>query len=102
MSHTQFVYPQTTPAAGTHHLWQIREDEGDYPADFTALIDLTDIIDDKLLKAEALAWVLHGAREYPDNAIAETTAVIAEFIREAIDAHDQQWEKIRRFAKRKR
>jgi hypothetical protein len=101
MSHTQLVYPQSAPAPA-HNLWQIREDNGDYPASFTELIDLTDIIDDKLLKAEALAWVLHSAREYPDNAVAETTAVIAEFIHEAMEAHSQQWEKVRSLAKRKR
>jgi len=101
MSHTQFVYPQSS---NTPALWQVREneDENPYTARLPELLDLTDTVIDKLLKAEAVSWVLHGAREYPDNAVAETTAVIADLIHEALEAHRTQWEKLRKFAEKKR
>jgi hypothetical protein len=102
MSHSHFAYPQPTRALPHGPVWQVREDQEPYAPGFTELIDFTDIIVDKLAKAEALAWVLHSAKEYPDNAVLETTAVIAEFIHEAHEAHTAQWEKVRKLLKRKR
>jgi len=63
-----------------------------------SLVDLTDAVIDKLLKAEALSWLLHCAKDYPDNTVAETTAVIADLIHEALESHREQWERIRRYA----
>ncbi|MFA5530200.1 MAG: hypothetical protein WDA11_06000 [Thiohalomonadaceae bacterium] len=104
MSHTQFVYPQTAPAvcSAQNSIWYVGEDKETYTAGFTDLLDLTDRIIDKLLKAEAVCWVLHDAKDYPENALAETTAVIAELIHEAYEAHTTQWEGVKRLAKRKR
>jgi hypothetical protein len=98
MSHTDIAYPQATdrpftlvanPACG------VREDEDPY-AD--SLVRLSDIIDDKLNKAKGLAWVLHGAKDVPEEAVSETSYVIVEFIQEALEAHRKQWGKIRHYA----
>ena len=103
MSHTPFVYPQFTNAFA-HAPWQIREDQhkNPYTARLPELLDLSDTVIDKLLKAEAVAWVLHDAKHYPDNAVAETTAVIADLIHGALEAQRKQWEKIRKIAGQKR
>lgn len=101
MSHTIYAQPANALA---NTCWQVREDENanPYTARLPELLDLTDTVIDKLRKAEAVSWVLHGAKDYPDNAVAETTAVIADLIREASEAHERQWEKIRKLAKQKR
>ncbi|MFO7593515.1 MAG: hypothetical protein R6X15_05655 [Pseudomonadota bacterium] len=76
--------------------WKVREDNDEYSSGQDDLADLTDIINDRLTKAEALAWVLHGSTNYPDHADSVTAMVIAELIHEALDAQQQQWDKIRR------
>ena len=95
MSHANLVYPKPISAdlsLAHRGMWNVRENE-DRGAN--NLVDLTDTVIDKLVKAEAVAWVLHDARHYPDNAVAETTAVIADLIREALDAHRELWERVR-------
>lgn len=52
----------------------------------------------RLLKAEALSWLLNCAKDYPDNTVAEATAVNAGLIHDALESHRKQWERIRQRA----
>ena len=92
MSHANLVYAQ--PAIGGSRLartaWQIREEDGSYAG---SPLDLTDAVIDRLLKAEAVAWVLHDANA--DSNVTETAAVIADLIHEALEAHRELWEQVR-------
>jgi hypothetical protein len=99
MSHTHIAYPQTTDRPFTlvpNPTCAVREDEDPY-AD--SLVRLSDIIDDKLNKAKGLAWVLHCAKDAPEDAVSETGYVIVELIQEALEAHRKQWGKIRHYAR---
>lgn len=104
MSHTIAVYFQAIGADLTflaNAPCDIREEEEGY-CDFPdGLVELTDTVIDRLLKAEALCWVLHGSKNYPENALAETTGVIADLIHEALQAHREQWQHIQRLTRRK-
>ena len=105
MSHSNYVYPLPTNDLTliNNSRWQVREDDGEYDVsrpDLTEISNLSDFITDKLTKAEALSWVLQGAKHYPENADAVTAMVIAELIHEALEANEKQWEKIREIVKR--
>ena len=105
MSHSNYVYPQSTNDLTliNNSRWQVREDEGEYDVnrpDLTEISNLSDFITDKLTKAEALSWVLQGAKHYPENADAVTAMVIAELIHEALEANEKQWELTRQVVKR--
>ncbi len=107
MSQSNFVYPLPTNDLTliNNSPWQVREEEDEYgnkselPA-LTQLSNQSDFITDKLTKAEALSWVLQGAKHYPENADSVTAMVIAELIHEALEANEKQWEKIRQVVKR--
>ncbi len=106
MSQSNFVYPLPTDDLTliNNSRGQVREDEDEYgnnsdlPA-LTQLSNLSDFITDKLTKAEALSWVLQGAKHYPENADAVTAMVIAELIHEALEANEKQWALIRQVVK---
>mgnify|MGYP001365134749 FL=1 len=105
MSHSHFVYPQSTNDLTliNSSRWQVREDDGEYDVnrpDLTEISNLSDFITDKLTKAEALSWVLQGAKHYPENADAVTAMVIAELIHEALEANEKQWELTRQVVDR--
>ena len=105
MSHSNYVYPLPTNDLTliNNSRWQVREDEGEYDVnrpDLTEISNLSDFITDKLTKAEALSWVLQGAKHYPENADAVTAMVIAELIHEALEANEKQWELTRQVVKR--
>jgi len=108
MSHTNVVYAQFSneDLDLTHtSRWQVREDEDEYGSKpdlpvLTQLSNLSDFITEKLTRAEALSWVLQGAKHYPENADSVTAMVIAELIHEALEANEKQWEKIRQVVKR--
>ncbi len=106
MSQSNFVYPLPTDDLTliNSSRWQVREDEDEYGNNselpiLTQLSNLSDFITDKLTKAEALSWVLQGAKHYPENADAVTAMVIAELIHEALEANEKQWEKIQEVVK---
>ena len=105
MSHSNYVYPLPTSndLSTLTSRWQVREDDGEYDVsrpDLTEISNLSDFITDKLTKAEALSWVLQGAKHYPDNADSVTAMVIAELIHEALEANEKQWELTRQVVKR--
>lgn len=99
MSQESVVYsmPARGLSPGRNNPWQIREKEGE---EYDELLALTDLIQNKLSTAEALAWVLNGSEHHPTGAEKVTAGVIAELIHEAAEAHDRQWELMRRYRKR--
>lgn len=96
MSHTTYAYP--LPASESLSC-QVREDEEKYdagaPGELSKLLALTDRIIDRLHKAEAVAWLLHGAGECPDGTHQNATWLLAELIHEALDLHRLHWEILR-------
>ena len=108
MSHVNFVYSQSTSndlALINNTSWQVREEEDEYgnkqklPV-LTQLSNLSDFITEKLTRAEALSWVLQGAKHYPESADSVTAMVIAELIHEALEANEKQWELTRQVVRR--
>lgn len=98
MSHESIVYtmPARVPGPGRNNPWQVRERDREETEE---LLALTDLIQNKLSTAEALAWVLNGSEHHPTGAEKVTAGVIAELIHEAAEAHDRQWEIIRKYRK---
>lgn len=84
----------------TSEHWQVCEDEDKYTDRDPDLLDLIDIVNDRLSRAEALSWVLYSASNTPEHAHSTTAMVIAELIHEALEAHRKQCDNIRRLTKR--
>lgn len=79
----------------TFPFWAVREEKDEYGSDLPAHLALADVINDKLTKAEALSWLLHGAGDCPEHARSVTAQLIAELIGEALAAHEKQWDNLR-------
>ncbi len=99
----EIYYPQSSSSnlAFIHSPWRVREEEDQYGDDLPTLLALADRINDSLTKAEALSWLLHQAGDDPQHARSVTAQVIAELIHEALEAHETQWKKIRRYYQQK-
>lgn len=98
--HYANIHSSIHPLGLVHsHPWQVCEDGDDYdarksPDSGESLFEMTDYIIDRLTRAEALAWVLQGAEHHPEKAANVTAMVIAELVREALEAYEKQWEKV--------
>ncbi len=110
MSNTSFAYRQTTDRGLTlvhSSTWHVRDDDDKYGTDNEdkveeTLLELSDRITERLTRAQALAWVLQGSEHHPEKAGNITAMIIAELIHEALEAHEKQWDKIRRSVKQVR
>jgi len=97
MSHMTTTHPQSTTdlvPADAAPLW-VREEEGEYnvgtfPGSFVAYSDL---VDNKLPKARAIAWLIHEGALTDEQAIREAAFAIVDYLDEIALAHKAQYEK---------
>lgn len=104
MSNVAFVYSQPTSRDLTSFInshWHVHENEDENGESLPDLLALTDLVNDRLSKAEALSWTLHRANQCHDSYGSVTALVIAELIHEALEAHEKLWDSIRQVAKQK-
>lgn len=105
MTHTNITYPRSTGTLTCvgGDTSQVAEEGADYGKTLTArLVDTSDLINDRLAKAEAMAHLLQRAKRYEEDAIKGAGSVIVDLIQEAREANRKQWEEIQRYTRRQR
>ena len=93
MSQTIITYPQSierNPAT-----WQVREDEDDYGKLSSQLLELHDLITDRLVRADALTYLMQTAENPPEHATRITAMLLQDLIQDAQQANEKLWEKVR-------
>lgn len=76
----------------------VQEDE---EIDSIRLLDITDAINDRLAKAEALAQLLQSVDEIPEGTLSDAALVLADLIHKARELHTEQWNILRKLLKSK-
>jgi len=99
MSHinTNITYPQSTD----HDLsrWQVREEEDDYGKLRSKLLKLHDLITDRLVRADALTYLMQTAENPPEHANRITAMLLQDLIQEAQTANEKLWDEVHRLTK---
>lgn len=100
MSHanTHVIYPQfieRNPAL------QIREDDDEYRSSelSTSILKLVDLITDRLVRADALTYLMQNAENPPEHATRITAMLLQDLIQEAQEANEKLWELVRPLVK---
>ncbi len=100
MSHTDYAYPKPSAdglSLNHHGPWRVSEDNDRYA---TSLVRLTDAINERLAKAEALTRLMIGHEDYQrDGVITHAAWAIADLVDEARELYAQQWERVRQYTK---
>ncbi len=96
MSHanTNIIYPQSTDRDPSH--WQVREDDEDYGELSRKLLELHDRITDRLVRADALSYLMQTAENPPEHATRITAMLLQDLIQEAQQANEKLWEAVHR------
>ncbi len=99
MSHvnTNVTYPQFTDRNPSR--WQVREDEDDYGKLSRKLLELHDLITDRLVRADALTYLMQTAENPPEHATRITAMLLQDLIQEAQKANEKLWEEVHRLSK---
>ena len=99
MSHanTNVIYPQSTDRDLSR--WQVREDEDDYGKLSRKLLELHDLITDRLVRADALTYLMQTAENPPEHATRITAMLLQDLLQEAQTANETLWEEVRELAK---
>jgi hypothetical protein len=97
MSHSNVIYPQSIK----HHsaIWRVREDEDDYGKLSRKLLELHDLITDRLVRADALTYLMQTAENPPEHATRITAMLLQDLIQEAQQANEKLWEELHRLSK---
>jgi hypothetical protein len=100
-ANTTIIYPQSTDRDLSR--WQVREDEDDYGKLSRKLLELhdliTDLITDRLIRADALAEIIQTAENPPKHATRITAMLLQDLIRETQEANEKLWDEIRRLSR---
>lgn len=105
MTHTNITYPRSTGTLTciSGDTPQVGEESADYGKTLTArLVDTSDLINDRLAKAEAVARLMERAKRYEEDAIKGAGSIIVDLLQEARQANRKQWEEIQRYTRRQR
>lgn len=105
MTHTDITYPHGNggPTNIANRRRRVNEERGDYGRTLTSrLVDTTDLINDCLAKAEALAHLLERARHYEEDSVKGASSAIVDLVHEAREANRKQWEEIQRYTRRQK
>ena len=97
MSHN-VIYPQSTDRDLSR--WQVREDEDDYGKLSSQLLELHDLITDRLVRADALTYLMQTAENPPEHATRITAMLLQDLIQEAQEANGKLWDEVRQLALR--
>ncbi len=94
MSQTNITYPQSTDRDLSR--WQVREDDEDYGKLSRKLLELHDRITDRLVRADALSYLMQTAENPPEHATQITAMLLQDLIQEAQQANEKLWEAVHR------
>mgnify|MGYP001116309696 CR=1 FL=1 len=98
MSHETFLYPQSTGGLtlGNASCGQVREEGAEYRPFSSVLLEYVDLVNEKLPKAQAVAWLLRDEHTGPQGTIDEASVLIAELIEEVVQANEAMWAQYQR------
>jgi hypothetical protein len=94
MSQTKIIYPQSTDRDFSR--WQVREDEDDYGKLSRKLLELHELITDRLIRADALTYLMQTAENPPEHATRITAMLLQDLIQDAQQANEKLWEEVHR------
>jgi len=86
------IYPQSTDRDLSR--WQVREDEDDYGKLSRKLLELHDLITDRLVRADALTYLMQTAENPPEHANRITAMLLQDLIQEAQTANEKLWDEL--------
>jgi hypothetical protein len=94
-TNTNIIYSQSSDRDPA--LWQVREDDDDYVKSElgTAILKLVDLITDRLIRADALTYLMQTAENPPEHATRITAMLLQDLIQEAQKANEKLWELVR-------
>lgn len=75
---------------------RVHEEREEYRISLSDFVAFTDLVEEKLPKARAVAWLMQGASQVPPGTIEQAAALIVELVDEILDAHSTQWENFQR------
>ena len=93
MSQTNIIYPQSTDRTAA---WQVREDGDDYGKLSRKLLELHDLITDRLVRADALTYLMQTAENPQEHAPRITAMLLQDLIQDAQQANEKLWEEVHR------
>jgi len=96
-ANTHITYPQSPDRDLTH--WQVREEEDDYGKLRSKLLELHDRITDRLVRADALTYLMQTAENPPEHANRITAMLLQDLIQETQEANEKLWDEVHRFSK---
>jgi len=104
MSHTTYTYPMPTGGLvlGAESPHQVREEGPEYDAFMRGFIDYTDLLNDKLPKARAIAWLLHDGEPVHQETIQDAALAMVDLIDEVIQGHERLYGKFEQYRDRDR
>ncbi len=97
-TNTNITYPQSTDHDPSR--WQVREDEDDYGKLSRKLLELHDLITDRLVRADALTYLMQTAENPPEHATRITAMLLQDLIQEAQQANEKLWEEVHRLTRK--
>jgi len=98
-ANTNITYPQSTDRDPSH--WQVREDEDDYGKLSSKLLELHDRITDRLVRADALTYLMQTAENSPEHANRSAAILLQDLIQEAQTANEKLWDEIHRLTRQR-
>ena len=104
MSHTIHTYPMPTGGLvlGSEAPWQVREEGEAYASFMKGFVDYTDLLNDKLPKARAIAWLLHDGEPVHQETIQDAALAMVDLIDEVIQGHERLYGKFEQYRDRDR
>ncbi len=91
------IYPQSTDRDLSR--WQVCEDDEDYGELSRKLLELHDLITDRLVRADALTYLMQTAENPPEHATRITAMLLQDLIQEAQKANEKLWEEVHRLTR---
>ncbi len=96
-ANTNVIYSQSTDRDLSR--WQVREDEDDYGKLGRKLLELHDRITDRLVRADALTYLMQTAENPPEHATRITAMLLQDLIQDAQKANEKLWDEVHRLSK---
>jgi hypothetical protein len=96
-TNTNITYPQSTDCDLSR--WQVREDDDDYGKLSRKLLELHDLITDRLVRADALTYLMQTAENPPEHATRITSMLLQDLIQDAQKANETLWEEVHRLTR---
>ena len=79
---------------------QVREEDEAYASFMKGFVEYTDVLNDKLPKARAIAWLLHSGEPVHQETIQDAALTMVDLIDEVIQAHERLYRKFAQYRDR--